>query len=146
MKKIVSIALSMLMLASFPAINVSAAHVSTNPGHVIVVQDIYSVSKMSLLSISSSGTATCRSLFSDSNPNIYSIRIDQTLQKKSFGFFWSVDGASWSQTIYSCDASVTNYKSGLGNGTYRLKTVFTVTGWDGRSESVTVYSAERTVN
>lgn len=146
MKKIVSIALSMLMLSALPAVNASAAYVSTEPGQIIVVQDIYSVFKASILSINSSGTATCRSLLSDNNPNIYSIRIDQTLQKKSFGFFWSVDGASWSQTIYSCDASVTNYKSGLGNGTYRLKTVFTVTGWDGRSESVTVYSAERTVN
>ena len=96
MKRFFSVVLSLAMLTSVFAIDASAAFVSDNSEKPVIVQDIYSVYKASILSISSSGYATCRSLFSDNNSNISYIRIDQTLQKKSFGLFWAVSGGSWS--------------------------------------------------
>lgn len=75
------------------------------------------------------------------------IKAVQTLEKKSvFGNFTSVSGASWTKTVTTQNLSMNNTKSNLSSGTYRLKTVFTVTLSNGTSETVTVYSAEKTVN
>lgn len=40
---------------------------------------------------------------------------------------------------------MSNTKSGLDSGTYRLRTDFTVTSTSGSTETITVYSAEKTV-
>lgn len=80
--------------------------------------------------------------------NAVRITVKQTLEKYS-GWLWiwnDVDGASWTKTVNLSSISVSNTKSGLSSGTYRLKSVFTLTTSDGETETITVYSAERAVD
>jgi hypothetical protein len=98
-----------------------------------------------ILSINN-GTATCTSqAISASAQTITAV---QTLEKYS-GWFWvwdTVSGATWSKTRNGTSLTMQNNKGGLSSGTYRLKTVFTVTSTSGQTETVTVYSSERTVS
>ena len=73
-----------------------------------------------------------------------SINVEQTLEKYS-GWFWiwnSVDGAHWIKSINANTISVVNTKNGLSSGTYRLKSVFTLTNTKGKTETITIYSSE----
>ena len=56
-----------------------------------------------------------------------------------------VDGARWTKTVNIKTISVSNIKSELSSGTYRLKSIFTLTSLDGKSETITVYSEEKTI-
>ena len=79
--------------------------------------------------------------------NVVQITVEQTLEKYS-GWFWiwnEVDGASWTKTVNDNIIRLTNTKSGLDSGTYRLKSVFTLTNSSGKSETITIYSDEKTV-
>lgn len=112
----------------------------------IVVMDITSAEKSSNLSIDYNNKATCNSIFSDINSNISKIKVVQTLEKHwAFGAFFTVNGANWERTFYTDSLSMTNYKNNLENGTYRLKTEFTVTLVGNQTETITVYSNEVTV-
>ena len=78
---------------------------------------------------------------------IVKITVEQTLEKYS-GWFWiwnNVDGASWTKTVNMNTIRLSNTKSGLTSGTYRLKSVFTLTSSSGKTETITIYSAEKTV-
>ena len=78
---------------------------------------------------------------------VVKITVEQTLEKYS-GWFWiwnNVDGASWSKTVNTNTIRLSNSKSGLDSGTYRLKSVFTLTNSGGKTETITIYSAEETV-
>ena len=68
------------------------------------------------------------------------ITIVQTLQEYS-GWFWIWDDvATWTKTINSSSTSFTNTKSGLSSGKYRVKSVFTFTNVNGKTETITIYS------
>lgn len=72
---------------------------------------------------------------------------EQTLEKYS-GWFWvwnNVDCAVWSKTVNSNSIRLVNTKSGLTSGKYRMKSVFTLTNKQGKTEKITVYSDERSV-
>ena len=100
----------------------------------------------SYLSIASN-TASCTS-GCEGPSTVTKITVEQTLEKHS-GWFWiwnNVDGASWTSTKYSSACTVTNTKSGLTSGTYRVKSVFTLTNSSGQTETITVYSSEVTVS
>lgn len=91
-------------------------------------------------------TATCES--SAAGSNCASITVVQTLQKYG-GFLWvwnDVSDATWSKTIKSNSVMLSKTKSGLSSGTYRLKSVFTLTSTSGETETITVYSSEATVD
>lgn len=93
----------------------------------------------------SSQTAYCTS--KTEGVNTVSITVEQTLEKYS-GWFWiwdDVDDASWSKTVNRSSISFSNTKSGLDSGTYRLKSVFTLTGSNGKTETITIYSNEKTI-
>lgn len=78
--------------------------------------------------------------------NAVSITVEQTLQKQGFLWSWSgVKDASWEKTVNSNTISFSNTKSGLESGKYRLKSVFTLTDKNGKTEKITVYSAEKAV-
>lgn len=95
----------------------------------------------SILSISGS-TATCKSEVKCSTAT--SITVSQCLYKVSGSTLTPVKDAQWSTVEKSTSVTFTNTKSGLGSGTYRLETVFTV--HIGRvSETVTVYSNDVTI-
>lgn len=93
----------------------------------------------------SSNTAECKSKCTG-NSDVVQISVEQTLQQ--LGGFWrryDVDDASWSTTKSGSSVSVVNTKSGLPDGTYRLESVFTLTTSSGKTETITIYSDEKTV-
>ena len=144
MKKVLAIMLSMLILLPYLVINSSAYDSIVEEKYEVA--DVNSAQKSSILIIDNNNKATCKSVFSDIDNNIYSIKVIQTLEKHwAFGIFLSVDDANWEKTVYSDCVSFTNYKFSLGNGTYRLKTVFTVTMRNGQTETITVYSSEESI-
>lgn len=49
------------------------------------------------------------------------------------------------ESIQASSIILVNAKSKLQNGKYRLKTVFTLTDKDGKTETITVYSDEKLV-
>lgn len=89
-------------------------------------------------------TATCYS--SVSADNVVKITAEQTLQIQGFLWSWSTyDNTTWTKTVNSGTLSMSNTKSGLEDGKYRLKTVFTLTDKDGKTKTITVYSSEEDV-
>lgn len=87
------------------------------------------------------GTAYCIS--STGSNEAVSITVTQTLQKHWFWGFWTnVDGAEWTKTNDNNSIRLSNSKSNLDNGTYRVKSVFTLTDIYGKSEKITIYSSE----
>ncbi|MCX4374896.1 MAG: hypothetical protein OSJ61_01865 [Lachnospiraceae bacterium] len=88
-------------------------------------------------------TATCLSKATGYYGETTKITISQTLQKKTSSGDWEyVD--SWSETDDGYIGSATNYKYNLSNGTYRLKSVFTVYAGN-NSETIEKCSFEKTV-
>lgn len=145
MKKVISILAAVIMAGNIFALSANALDFDT-PAEEIVIED-YAIFNglMSSLSISSS-TATCTSSASASTAK--TISATQTLEKYS-GWFWSwdtVSGATWSKSENSTSILMYNTKSGLSAGKYRLKTVFIVTSTSGQTETVTVYSSEKTIS
>ena len=59
----------------------------------------------------------------------------------AFLWFWNTEGGPWTRTVSSGVAQFDNYKV-VSSGTYRVKSVFTVTTKDGKSETITMYSNE----
>ncbi len=89
-------------------------------------------------------TAYCTSYaFGD---DVVSITVTQTLQKYWGLWIWiSVDGAEWSKTVNDSTIILSSTKSGLDSGTYRVMSVFKLTNKNGKTETVTVYSSEKTI-
>lgn len=84
----------------------------------------------------------CKSSYNDWQ-TASKVVIVQSLEKKALLWSWSTVGGEWTKTTTNADTvSFTNTKSGLASGTYRVKSVFTVTLSDGTSETVTRYSSE----
>jgi len=104
----------------------------------------YTQSCSSELTISGS-TATCKSNAIGYYNETTKIVIKQALQKKNSSGNWiNVKNATWTGTVYNFQGSITNSKSSLSNGTYRLRSVFTV--YAGTSyETITKYSKEKTI-
>lgn len=145
LKKVIALVLTVVSLFMSVSIPVPAEEIDS-----IVVDEIspaYEIASnpSSLLSISGQ-TAYCKS--KTGTVNAVSITVEQTLEKYS-GLFWiwnDVDGASWTKTVNQSTISMSNTKSGLSSGTYRLKSVFTLTSSSDKTETITVYSSEKTVN
>ena len=123
----------MMVLTPMATSEVSAAEYST--------YDIDGYNKISILTISSN-TATCKSRFLGAT-DVSKVTVQQSLQKKNW-LIWS-NVCSWSTTINGKTAICTNTKSGLSSGTYRVKSVFTVTLSNGETESAIVYSDTKTI-
>lgn len=144
LKRIVAMVLTAVFLCMSFSVSVSAetAHSLIDVG----VSPVYEIAYTATSRLSISGqTAYCTS--ETDGENVVSITVEQILEKYS-GWFWiwnDVDGASWAETINQNTISVTNTQSGLSSGTYRLKSVFTLTNASGKSETITIYSNEKTV-
>ncbi len=136
MKKILAFFLSALVLLTF-AVSVSAESVTF---------DIGGTNKKSQLFISGTN-ATCVSECLAESSSFKSVTIEQTLEMHWFAsWFLTVNNATWETTSTSKSVTFQNTKSGLASGTYRVKSVFTVKTTSGQTETVTVYSAEKTVS
>lgn len=89
-------------------------------------------------------TAYCTSTV-DGAGNI-SITATQTLQKHWGLWIWyDVEGGTWTKTVDRDTIYLSSTKQNLDKGTYRVKSVFVLTNKDGKSETITVYSDERSV-
>lgn len=87
-----------------------------------------------------------KGVFDNGDPNVVEITAEQYLQKQGFLWIWSTyDGAEWTKTVYTNTLSMSNTKTGLSSGKYRLKTIFTLTGKQGETETITVYSDVKSV-
>lgn len=140
MRKVISILMSLLMCFSL-SVTASAQTVSTS-----IVQPYYekAVDAWSNLSISGT-TATYKSdVMGDSD--VVKIVAEQYLQKQGFLWIWTTyDGAESTKTTYTNTLAMSNTKTGLSSGKYRLKTIFTLTDKQGETETITVYSDEKSV-
>lgn len=133
--------MSLLMCFSL-SVTASAETISTYS-----IQPYYEKADEARSELSISGTtATCKSI-AKGYPDVVKIVGEQYLQKQGFLWTWSTyDGAEWTNTSYSNTLSMSNTKTGLTSGKYRLKTIFTLTDSDGDTETITVYSDEKTVS
>lgn len=124
------------------------AFADTNTTYSLVggISPLYDIAKSAISTLTISGTnAQCTSRAS--GENTVKITVEQTLQKYS-GWFWiwnDVDGAYWTKTVNNNSVQLSNTKSGLTNGKYRVKSVFTLTDKNGKTETITIYSDEKTV-
>ena len=106
--------------------------------------DIGGITEQSSLYISGT-TATCISLSSFSTSNVSSVKITQTLEKQGFLWIWGKYAGDWTKTLTK-SGNLSNTVYNLPNGKYRVKSVFVITLKDGTSQTVTLYSAEKTVS
>lgn len=143
LKKILAMLLSGLILctsltaSAYAEMTYSVIESGVAPAYEIAV-DV-----TSNLSISGT-TAYCTS--TADGINAVSITVEQTLQRQGFLWLWyKVDGANWAKTASKNYISFSNTKSGLSSGKYRLKSVFTLTDKNGKSETITVYSATKSI-
>lgn len=124
----------------------ASAYAETTSSYVdSSVSPAYEIANKAQSELSISGrTAYCTS--SASGIDTVSITVEQTLQKQGFLWLWyEVPDASWTTTVDGNIISVDNIKDDLSDGKYRLKSVFTLTDSTGETETITIYSAEKTV-
>ena len=95
--------------------------------------------------LTSSKTADCES-YVKGNSEVIKITAEQYLRKLGFLWIWTTyDGAEWTETVNTPFIAMSNTKTGLSSGRYRLKTVFTLTDKNSKTETITVYSDEKSV-
>lgn len=137
-KKVASFLCAVVLSTSFAVGNIASAAV------VMPDSPAYSYTRDCSSELSISGTtATCESSVNGYYDKTTKIVINQTLQKKNSSGDWEYV-YSWYDTIYNYSGSLTNTKSSLSGGTYRLKTVATV--YSGTAnETITKYSKEKTI-
>lgn len=138
-KKFIGVVVPATVLCFTPVIQASAAEPYS------IVSPLYEIADdaQSRLHISGS-TASCRSVIDLSST--VKITAGQNLRKQGFLWVWSTyDGAEWTKTVNGSSIAAYNSKSGLANGKYRLKTIFTLTDKNGKKETITVYSDEKKV-
>ncbi len=142
-KKFLSAALTVVCLCTTPAMTAFAEDPCPHVQSDISLAYEIALTPSSKLAINGT-TATCIS--TTDGENTVSITVTQTLQKRVFLWIWGdVDDASWSKTVNRSSISLSNTKSGLSNGTYRVKSVFELTDTNGKAETVTIYSTEKEV-
>lgn len=100
--------------------------------------------KDSILNISGT-TATCISKITFIDTDVSSIKITQTLEKQGFLWIWEKYAGDWNKTLTKT-GNLTTKVYNLSSGNYRVKSVFVVTLKDGRSQTITLYSDEKSVS
>jgi hypothetical protein len=111
---------SIFLFAFFiPVQKAEAAYIPISPYY------LYAVTVKSTL-VMQNGTAHCLSELVGGT-SVTSIIGYQYLEKYDSTYGWyTVSGGSFSQTVYDTDLVMTNTKSSLPSGTYRLRTAFQV--------------------
>lgn len=142
-KKILAILFGGMILCT--SLSVSAYAETTSSIVESEVAPAYEIASYVVSSLKMSGTtAYCTS--DAAGPDTASIQVKQTLQKQGFLWLWSdIKDASWMTAVNKSAISVGNTKSGLSSGKYRLKTIFTLTDKNGKTETITVYSGEKLI-
>lgn len=140
-KKLLCILISVVIFAAIP-INAYSAGL-TNTSHVQPMFEIPAQTNIDLVISNSKASFTSTA---NGDSTVIKITAVQTLEKYWGLWIWNeVKDASWDKTANSSYISMSNSKSGLEGGKYRVKTVFTFTTSDGTTVSSTAYSEEKTV-
>ncbi len=141
LKPIIGTVLSAALLCVTPVTQATAA--AAEP--YSIVAPLYEIAENAWCDlIINSSTVNCRSLID--NSNAVKITAEQYLQKQGFLWMWTTyDSAEWTKTVYTNSLAMSNTKTGLSSGKYRLKTIFTLTDKQGKAETITVYSDEKSV-
>ena len=139
-KKIIAFFLTAIISVSFLGTSVSAEMFDSKEEPIYTVDYLYTYSCTSMLAISG-GTATCISELDGYYGETTSIYVCQVLQKQTSNGWTNV--SSWYGSTNNYYISVTNYKSSLTSGTYRVVSYFTVYAGS-NSESVNKISMTRT--
>ncbi len=147
LKKILSAVIAAICLCAGNGISAYAENPAQGLSSIGGISPAYEISQDVSSSLSIGGTkATCTSrAYSD---NCASISVTHTLQKYS-GWLWiwnDVDNANWSKTVSVNTICLVSTKNGLSSGTYRVKSVFTLTDKNGKTETITIYSDEVPIN
>lgn len=135
LKKIVTILLTVMMICTSLSV-VTFASYDVSPA--------YDIANEVSSELSINGTSATCSSYAFSSTAV-KIKVEQTLQKQSLWFWNDVSGATWTKTVSTRTIDFTNSKSSLSSGTYRVKSVFTLTNSSGESETITIYSDEKTI-
>lgn len=145
MKKIISILSAVVLfvaVASSTAVSAEDQSPVSNE-QIETIQPRYqyiTVADCVLMINGNQATCTSRAVTSGSST---SITVTQYLEMKTL-WWWDYVG-KWSKTTYSTNICETqNIKSGLSGGTYRLRTVYTVSR-NGNTEEIEKISAEKTI-
>lgn len=143
-KKILASVMVMGLIASGLTTAVSAADLSS--AVIDTVEPAYAIANEAVSRLTISGTtATC---YSSTRGNATSISVIQVLevQSKTNSKVWkSVIGGYWTKSVKANNIDLRNKVTGLESGTYRLKSEFTLTAKDGTTETITVYSQQKTI-
>ncbi len=143
-RKILATFVSVVMICTAVSVPAYAAQGTQIVTDLVSPAYEYTMITKSYLTITSS-TAECKSVC-DGMAGVTQITVEHTLEKHWGLWIWNeVDGASWTKTVDTRAISLVNTKSGLDSGTYRLKSVFTLTNSSGKSETITIYSEEETI-
>lgn len=141
-KIIASLGVLLCVFVNFSAVAYADTTVSFSDYRSSVLYEIADTTD-SILNIEDE-TAYCIS--SATGTNTARITIKHTLQKYWGLWIWNdVKGAEWSRTEERNSVRLSNSISGLDSGTYRVKSVFTLTNKSGKSETITVYSETKSV-
>jgi len=134
MRKFISILMILMMCLSF-SVTASAQTVQTN-----IAQPYYEKASEAVSELSIGGTTAFCESYAKGDLDVVKIVAEQSLQKQGFLWSWGTyDDTTWTKTVYTNTLTMSNSKSGLENGKYRLKTVFTLTDKQGKTETITVY-------
>lgn len=140
-KLLMGAAIAVILLCLAPTTQITAA---AEPYSIVLPLYDIGYGACSDLCISGS-TASCESRVT--GDSAVTITVEQYLQKQGILWIWSTyDDAKWTKTVDANMLSMSNTKSGLTSGKYRLKTVFTLTDRNGKTETIKVYSEEVTVD
>lgn len=129
MKKLVSIAIVLVMALSF----------CTTAFADIGIYSTGNSSHKSALTISGN-SAICKSVYTANGDDVSKVVITQSLEKQGLFWTWSKVAGEWAKTSDGSSMVLTNTVSGLDKGTYRVKTVYTVTDKNGSEETIPLYS------
>lgn len=136
--KLIAILLAMAAMLSVLSVSVYADNYRTIPDASPYYQ--FAGNPTSILSLNGSNL-NCGSYVMGNN--VSKITAEQTLQKKGIlNIYTKVSGANWTKTEYGDFIDMYNTMNNPSSGTYRLKTEFTLTGTNGKTEKVTVYSLD----
>lgn len=139
--KIISAILTAVVMCTSTAVVASAKELSS--ADISIVAPNYQIASNPVSQLSISGT-TAACLSSVRGPSVKSITAKQSLEKFWGLWVWNEVG-NWDKTVNTNSITMSNHKYNLESGTYRLKTVFTLTATNGETETITVYSEEVTI-
>lgn len=116
MKKVFSVLTVLLLCFSLP-VTASASTVSSGVAQPYCEKATRTDARLYI----DGTTAKCESL-TNGYSDVVEITANQYLQKQGFLWIWSTyDDAEWTKTVYSNTFTMSNTKSELANGKYRLK-------------------------